>query len=86
MAMKIQRYSPTLPLTLVLDGSGKATSRPGHFTTGKNTRYPLYRRLNGPWDQPGQVQKILLPPGLKPGTTPPMLSQLPIDQLPLLLH
>jgi len=84
--MKTQRYNPTLPLTLVLDGGGKATPCPGHFTTGKKTWYPLYRRLNGPWDQPGQVQKILLPRELKPGTKPPMLFQLPIDQLLLLLH
>jgi len=61
--MKTQKYSPTLPLTLVLDGGGKATPCPGHFTTEKKTRYPFYRRLNGPRDQPGQVQKILLPPG-----------------------
>jgi hypothetical protein len=84
--MKTQKYSLTLPLTLVLDGGGKVTPCPGHFTTEKKTRYPYYRRLNGPWDQPGQVQKILLPPGLKPSTKPPLLSQLPIDQLLLLLH
>lgn len=33
--MKTQRYSPTLPLTLVLDGGGKATPCPGYFTLGK---------------------------------------------------
>lgn len=61
--MKVWRYSPTLPLTLVLDGGGKATPCPGNFTIGKKTQYPLKRRLNGPQEQPEQVQKILLPPG-----------------------
>ena len=73
-------------LTLVLDGGGEVIPCPGHYTMGKKTWYPLYRRLIGPWDQPGHVQKILLPPGLKPGTKPPMLSQLPTDQLLLLLQ
>jgi len=36
--MKTQRYSSTLPLTLVLDGGGEVTPCPGHFTTGKKTR------------------------------------------------
>jgi len=25
-----------------------STPRPGHFTSGKETQYPLYRRLGGP--------------------------------------
>jgi hypothetical protein len=29
-------------------GGGYSTPRTGHFTRGKETRYPLYRRLGGP--------------------------------------
>jgi hypothetical protein len=36
-------YSSTLSLTSVLEESG-----PGHFTPGKETRYPLYMRLGKP--------------------------------------
>jgi hypothetical protein len=35
-----------------LDEGGWSTPRPGRFTPGKETRYPLYRRLGGP---PGPV-------------------------------
>ena len=36
-----QRYSSTLSLTSAVDGSGCSTPRPGRFTPGKETRYPL---------------------------------------------
>ena len=36
-----QRYSCTLSLTLALDGGGWSTPRPGRFTRGKVTQYPL---------------------------------------------
>jgi hypothetical protein len=42
------RYSSTLTLTSALDGSGWSTPRPNRFTSGKEKRYPLYRRLGGP--------------------------------------
>ena len=32
--------------------------RPGRFTPGKETRYPLYRRLGGPHGRSGRVWKI----------------------------
>ena len=41
-------YSSTLSLTSGLDGGGLSTPRAGRFTPGKETRYPLYRRLGGP--------------------------------------
>jgi len=44
-----QRYSFTLSLTLALDNGG-SKPRPGHFTPGKETQYPLYRKLDGPQD------------------------------------
>jgi hypothetical protein len=42
------RYSSTLSLTSALDGGAWLTPRPSHFTAGKVTRYPLYRRLSRP--------------------------------------
>ena len=42
------RYNSTLSLTSALDGGGSLTPRPGKFTSGKETRYPLCRRLGGP--------------------------------------
>jgi len=38
------------------------------------TRYPLYRRLDGPQGQSGQVQKILPSPGFNPWTIQPVAS------------
>jgi len=40
-------YGSTLSLTSALDGGGWSTSRPGRFTPGKETRYPLYRGMGG---------------------------------------
>jgi hypothetical protein len=34
---------------------GWSTPRPGRFTLGKETRYPLYRRLSGPQSRSGRV-------------------------------
>jgi hypothetical protein len=45
-------YSSTLSLTRALDEGGWSTPRPGRFTPGKETRHPLYRRLDG---APGPV-------------------------------
>ena len=38
---------------------------PGHFTPGKETRYPLYRRLVGPHGRSGRVRKISPPTGIR---------------------
>ena len=40
--------SSNLSLTLALDKGGWSTPRPGRITPGKETRYPLYRRLGSP--------------------------------------
>ena len=40
---QVQLYSSP-----ALDEGGWSVTRPGRFTSGKETRYPLYRRLCGP--------------------------------------
>jgi hypothetical protein len=45
------------------DGSGWSTTRPGIFTPGEESRYPLYRRLSGYQDQCGRERNISPPPG-----------------------
>jgi len=47
---------------------------PGRFTLGKETRYPLYRRLGGPQGQSGRVRKISPRPGFDPRTVQPVAS------------
>jgi hypothetical protein len=49
------RYSSTLSLTSALDEGGWSTPRPGRFTPGKETRYPLYRRRGGPHGRSGRL-------------------------------
>ena len=56
-------YRSIFSLTSVLDGGGWLTPRPGRFTPGKGTWYPLYRRLDWPQGRSGQVRKILPPSG-----------------------
>ena len=54
------RYSSTLSLTSALDVGGWLTPRPGHFTPGKWTRYPIYKRPGGPATEidPRNVQPV----------------------------
>jgi hypothetical protein len=68
------RYSSTLSLTSALNEGGWSTPRAGRFTPGKETRYPLYRRLGGPQGRSGRVRKISPPPGLDPQTAQPVAS------------
>jgi hypothetical protein len=42
------RHSSTLSFTSGVGGGGWLMSRPGRFTPGKETRYPLCKRLGGP--------------------------------------
>ena len=42
------RYCPTLSLNSAPHGREWLTSCPGRLNPGKETRYPLYRRLGGP--------------------------------------
>jgi hypothetical protein len=69
-----QKYSCTLSLTSALDGSRWSTPHPDRFTPGKETRYPLYRRLGGPQGRSGWVRKISPHPGFDPRTVQPVTS------------
>jgi hypothetical protein len=48
---------------------------PGRFTPGKETRYPLYRRLGGPQGGSGRLWKISPPPGFDSRTVQPVASR-----------
>jgi hypothetical protein len=69
-----KRYSSTLSLTSALGEGGWSTPRPGRFTSGKVTRYPLYRKLGGPQGRSGRLRKISPPPGFDPRTVQPVAS------------
>ena len=49
---------------------------PGRYAPGKETRYPLYRRLDGPQGRSGQVRKISPPTGIR-SQDRPTPSELP---------
>jgi hypothetical protein len=68
------KYSSTLSFTSALDGGGWLRPLAGRFTPGKETRYPLYRRLGGPHGRNGRVWKISFSPGFDPRTVQPVAS------------
>ena len=47
---------------------------PRRFTPGKETWYPLHRRLSGPPGRSGRVRKISLPPRFDHRTVQPAQS------------
>ena len=51
---------------------GVLTPRHGRFTPGKETRYPLYRRLGGPQGHSGRVRKISPSPTFDSRTVNPV--------------
>jgi hypothetical protein len=57
-----------------LDEGGWSTPCPGRFTPGKETWYPLYRRLGGPQDWSGRVRKISPSLGFDPRIVQPVVS------------
>ena len=67
-------YSSVFSLTSALFGSGWWTPRPGHFTPGKETQYPLYRKVGGPQGRSRRAQKLSPPKGLNPWTVQPLVS------------
>ena len=70
-----QRNDPTLSLTSALDVGGWSTPRPGRFTTGKKTRYALYRRLGGPQGRFGRERETSPTPGFDPRKAKPVESR-----------
>ena len=52
------RYSSTLFFNFGARWGGWSTPRSGRFTAGKETPYPLYRRLGGPQGRPGLMFTI----------------------------
>jgi hypothetical protein len=68
------RYSSMLPLTSALGGVGSYRHAPAALPPG-NTRYPLYRRLDGSQDRSGWVRKISPPPRSDPRTVQHVASR-----------
>jgi len=56
------RYSSTLSLPSAIDEEGGQLYALAALPRGKESRYPLYRRLGGLEGRAGRVQKILPPP------------------------
>ena len=65
VAVEVQLYSF---FNLGARWGGWLTPRHGRFTSGKETRYPLYRREGGTQGWSGRVRKILTPPEFDPRT------------------
>ena len=63
-----QMYRSTFSLTQAQDVGRWLRPRYSRFITGKQTRYPLYKRLGGPQDRCGWGRKILPSPGFDPRT------------------
>jgi hypothetical protein len=62
--------------SLELNEGGWSALRPGRFTRGgKETQYPLYRRLCGPQGQSGWVENASPPPVFDPRTVQPVTSR-----------
>jgi hypothetical protein len=61
--------------TSALEGDEGSASRPGRFLRPRKTRYPLYRRLDGPQGRSGLMRKISPPPGFDPRTFQPVASR-----------
>jgi hypothetical protein len=68
------RYSSTLSLTSALDGVGGQRHAPAALPPRK-TRYPLYRRLDGPQGLSGLVRKISPLPAFDHRTVQPVASR-----------
>jgi hypothetical protein len=75
----VKRYSFTLSLTSALDGDGWLRPCPGRFTPGKETRYPLYRRLGGHQGRSARMGKISPPPGFHPRKSRPCRVAIPTE-------
>ena len=61
-------------MTASLEWGEWSASRPGRTLPPGNTRYPLYRRLDGPQGRSGRAEH-LAPPGFDPRTVQPLVSR-----------
>jgi hypothetical protein len=61
-------------------GGGLSNIRTSRFTSGKETRYPLHRKLGGPEGGPGRVRNISHPPGFDPRTVQSVASPSELSQ------
>ena len=57
-------------MTTALEGGEEPASRPGRSLPPGKTRYPLYRRLDGPQGRSGQVRKISPPTAIRSPDSP----------------
>ena len=57
-AIKAQRVQLYPSFNLGCTGGGWSATHPGHFKPGKETRYPLYRRLGGPPEMAGSISRF----------------------------
>ena len=69
------KYSFTLSLISAQDRGGRSKPRPGRFVPGKETRYPLHRRLFGLQGCSGRVRKTSPLPGFDPLSFQPVASR-----------
>jgi hypothetical protein len=71
--------SPTLSLTSALHGGGWLTPSPSCLTARKESRYLLYRKLDGGGGGSnaclGRCEKSSPPPGFDPQTVQPVASR-----------
>jgi len=70
-----QRYSSTLSLTSAIDGVGDQRHAPAALPHVKETRFPLYMRLDAPQGQYERGRKISSPPGFDPRNVQPVASR-----------
>ena len=64
---------------------GESHAPPRRFTPGKETRYPLFRRLGGPQGRSGRERKISPSPGFDPRTVQPVASRYTDCAVPALI-
>jgi len=65
-------HSSTLSLTSALDSGGWTTPRPSRFTSDKENRYSLRKRLGGPRGRSGESWNIWTPSGFEPRIAKPV--------------
>jgi len=62
-------------MTAALEGDGWSAARPGRTLPPGKTRYPLYRRLDGPQGRSGRAE-YLVPTGIRFRTVQPVAQSL----------